>query len=1002
MNKFIKTALLSIMLIGFLNATDFQNDLRRTNEYKVKRPKLVTEAQSRLKSHKILAKSRSNGTFIITVEGVCHEEFMQEYGSLLTVNMIVYKDEDEVADISGLRKKSKRISEHKYPSKYAGLDGKKMIYSNTIEEVTKIFNYSDSSDGKEHNYIIAFEVKTKDGHYILAKYQEFDTHEKNTTDNKNLITPDLPDKLEQKMINAKITKLKNVINSIRQSINEAQQKCKKDLTRINQKMNHLNGLSQSEKEKINFKQKIDEWKNYTIIKSQRMLNGECPVNMGYGEISVAKAQEKTDAYLKEIQTLNKKTIPKITTNNINTLEQKYIQGFTSNNNTEIDKLKKIHQAMLRKVDSLLPSSELPSYFASLGFSTPPEQDPKALKLWRNKIKSILNQGWIYALSTQEIVAVKNELKKHIVLLNKYRDAHKFSEDAVYQIVEANQQLTNDLITAIPGVDDATDILGLIRGEDLAGNKLTLLDYMMQFGLAAMLKLSSNKSFKKALKKTSEQIDVLKKGTKSSLARKMNVVIEKLEIDPKKLSKKRVTQNKLRVSKMEVLNSTQWKESQEIFKRAQKSATNKVKKLKKIIDEGTDKEVKRAIEQLYKDKSAKTLLIGTPAFQDLQEKTVKKMGEIYDKVDNKVIQSLTDDEHVKKYMKRYANEGKMLKIETLNVTNAKTKISLGRDRDVTFYAVFEKNGKTKRFEVPHHLAEETYKKELFLNYRGKVSKSTKELNKFYDEMEQVVTSSKHMEAYSIPKGVTIEDFFKKDALHGFGNIEDQVKTVKIKSQEFFNESQKYAKMSAELKKSNPNKAIFYKVKEMQEMTEEMRQASKQYKNMILPRAKKYLGSSHKIPFEISETMRLYDEVGKGLISPDEVNALIKKVFKKSPNDVISNTATYLQKLEVVSKVAYNKAQKSMLTKTLKGLKRIPTSRGFTQAIRISNQSLRKRELNVQEFSKIRQDFFKDHLANFSKEAKEKKALLTWIEKAYPKEITKVEYIAWKKALKGALK
>lgn len=982
MNKFIKTALLFIMLIGFVNATDFQNDLRRINEYKVKRPELLTEAQSRLKSHKILANSRSNGTFIITVEGVCHEEFIQEYGVLLTVNMIVYKDENKVAQIRGLQKKSKRISD-------------------TIEEVTKIFNYSDNSDGKEHNYIIAFEAKTKDGHYLLANYQKFNRQEENRTDNKNLATSDLPDALEEKTINAKITKLKNVIKSIRNSIHEAHQKCKQDLRRINQKMNHLNALSQSEKEKINFEQKIDEWKNYIIIKSQRMLNGECPVNMGYGEISVTKAQEKIDAYLKEIQTLNKKIIPKITTNNIETLEQKYIQSFTLNNHAAIEKLKKIHQDMLRKVDNLLPSSELPSYFASLGFSTPKEQDKRALKLWRNKIKSILNQGWIDALSTQEIVAVQNELKKHIVLLNKYRDAQKFSEDAVYQIVDANQQLTNDLITAIPGINDATDILGLLRGEDLAGNRLTLLDYSMQFGPATILKLSSSKTFKKALKNTSEQMDVLKKGNKSSLAQKMNVVIEKLEIDPKKLSQKRVTQNKLRVSKMEVLNSTEWKESQKIFKRAQRSAEKRVKKLKRVIDEGTDKQVKRAIEQLYKDKSAKTLLIGTTAFQDLQEKTVKKMGEIYDKVDNKVIQSLTDDEHVKKYMKRYANEGKMVKIETLNVTNAKTKISLGRDRDVTFYALFEKNGKIKRFEVPHHLAEETYKKELFLSYRGKVSTSTKELNKFYDEMEQVVTSSKHMEAYSIPKGVAIEDFFKKDALHGFGNIEDQIKTVKIKSQEFFNHAKEYAEKSAKLTKKHPDK-IQFKVKAMQEMTEGMRQASKQYKNMILPRAKKYLGSTHKIPLEVSESMKLYEKVGKGLISPDEANAIIKKVFKKSPDDVITNTATYLQKLEMVSKVAYNKAQKSLLMQTLEGLKSIPTSRGFIQAIRISNQSLRKEELNRQEFSKIRQDFFKEHLAHLPKEAKERKTLLAWIERAYPREITKVEYVAWKKALKGALK
>jgi len=976
MNKIIFIFLLGSSLF----ANDFKRDLLKMQSYPD-----YTKLKSFLKDIKILSYGKKDKYFYIkikTIEKIFDddwntpfpiEEILPKCKNNCFSELIVYKNGNREIyreDYDKSKYFGKYYSKNKISTKKVKKHTNFVTYE--ISYITYEYEYRDYNHTKNDSYIVSTHRMLNNQSLYMVGYIYVNKTKKNNINSTN----------QQNSL--KVIQIKNIIANIRKRISKAQKKCKKELENITFQMAKYSKLSDKEKQHIDFINKQKEFNNYSIIIINRLLNGDCLVDMGYGKMSVNDAQKRIDNYLDEIYTLKKQILPIIDVYNIGALEEKYFIGF---NSAQKDKLRSIHNNILQKVNTLLPTNDLPSYLTSLGFKKPQVNDKEAIKKWHKKIKKAIKKSWIYALSTNDTLVVKRELKRELTLLNKYRDANSLSLDASYQIIDANQQLTNDIVSSIPGVDTATDVLGIIRGEDLAGNKLTLLDYAMTFGPDVLMKLSTNSSVKKAMNVTIDKIDILTSIGRKKLAKKLKVVVEKLNIDSSKIFKNLDADIKIKVNKQKFKLEEGWKESNEIFKKSKKEALKDIRSLEKILKGGDEQKIKDEIAKFYKNKSAKTMLVEgvarDPLLEDLQDKVMKKMNSIYKKVDDKVIKSLKYNPKLKKHMKRYAKNGNVVRIEKKFITNASSVKKLGRDNDVTFYAVF-KNG--KEIEVPHKFVKDTYNHEFYSEYKGFYNTDTKVVSEFADEMEQVVTSSKHVEAYSIPKGVDIEDFFKKGALYGFENNEDQIRTVIVKSKEFFNNASEYAK-KASLAKTNSQK-IFYEVKQMQEMAEGMRQSVKQYNNIILPRVRKYLKSTMKVPIKIRKTMNLYEKVGKGILNPDEVNYIIQETFNMSPTQVISSTANYLHKLETVSKVAYQNSKKAKLVDMFE--------RNFRRAIRISNLEVRRGNINKRDFLHMRDESFQKKRQTLSESEKEK--LRTWLMEVYPKEITEKEYLKWKKELK----
>ncbi len=495
MNEIIKIVFILLFSVS-LYSSDWDNKLKNTQE------KINSKDMSYLKSYQIVKQKTKNGVFSIEVKAVTKEHYLAYMGDLYVVGMVVYKDGKQVYDTRGEQISSKRVKTSKGGN-----------YDNIV---TSMFRYVDKAgDGKSHEYIISMERLSRQGYYFLTLAHH--TISANAG-----------------ALKAQIVKTKNVIAMIRRDIQKAQRKCKRDISKVTKEIKKLDKLSKEEKEKIDYNSKVAEFKNYVLIKTKRILNGECEVDMGYGKISVNDAQKKILSYIKEIKTINKKLIGDINENNIDSISQKYYDEF---NSKDKEKLQKIHQDMLSKVDTLLPSQELLSYFDSLGFTTPKKDDKEAINKWRNKIKMTLKKEWLYSLSTNDAIGVKSELKKHIKLLNKFRDASKLSSDASYDILKANQEYTTDVLTSIPGVDSATDIISMLNGEDLAGRKLTTIDYIMNLTPSALSAIMKNKAIKKAMKKTISNMGALRKTLKNRLAKKLKVVFEKVDTIAQKVYKK---------------------------------------------------------------------------------------------------------------------------------------------------------------------------------------------------------------------------------------------------------------------------------------------------------------------------------------------------------------------------------------------------------------------------------------------------------------------------------
>lgn len=233
-------------------------------------------------------------------------------------------------------------------------------------------------------------------------------------------------------------------------------------------------------------------------------------------------------------------------------------------------------------------------------------------------------------------------------------------------------------------------------------------------------------------------------------------------------------------------------------------------------------------------------------------------------------------------------------------------------------------------------------------------SKKSIDKFAEEMEQLVTSSKHHEAYFVDDYIDLKDFLDEGSTSTLSNIEDMRSVVMLKSQEFFNKAHN---IDAIIKSTTDKKLKkLLKVQKMQEMTEGMRQAEKQYKKLIKPRVLKYFKTEKYIPKKLKLSMSLYSKVVKGVMTPQKAESIIKKAFGLNTNQTLTLMTDYLAKLEGDISKTYRKSNALHLKRILISKSTSARAKSFKDGITIMSNMLKKGDIYKEDFLRHRKEFF----------------------------------------------
>jgi len=210
----------------------------------------------------------------------------------------------------------------------------------------------------------------------------------------------------------------------------------------------------------------------------------------------------------------------------------------------------------------------------------------------------------------------------------------------------------------------------------------------------------------------------------------------------------------------------------------------------------------------------------------------------------------------------------LNLEVMNVTNQlPSGPQIGSDRDVTYQLMVG----GKKIDVPHEFVESHYNKALYETLNPGAKKinlsnknDLKRANSFGHDMDHAVTSGRHAEAYVVRKGDL------SDALGG------NPKTLNIEDANSLEATFQHKGIhwlgAAEEATKQGKKALALKRK-----GEAMRQISKQYDNMLVPRIEKEgLRPEDILPSKAVEAYRLFKQVDSGKLKPAEAEAALKNM------------------------------------------------------------------------------------------------------------------------------
>ncbi|MCF7976229.1 MAG: hypothetical protein K9N55_20595 [Phycisphaerae bacterium] len=684
------------------------------------------------------------------------------------------------------------------------------------------------------------------------------------------------------------------------------------------------------------------------------------------------------------------------------LESRLLAGYWMKNfgkkikgQTMDEYLKKYKDMLLKRCDRLdQADGKLPDFLQSLGLAAKdPPTDPKELAAWRDKMKELTEVYWLRLLATEDPSTVIKGMKQRAEALGKFDEGAQMAAEAVMKEIEANQKITQDVLEALPFTGDALDVIAVWTGESLSGEKLGPWERFFRAACVAgpvaleeTLKRSprAQEALGQFVKATGEMGSNMKNSVLKRLGMNIDQFDEVAEGVGKFLTKERhlFTKNADEVAeaaKTAFKQSAEGIEDLKQMKEARKASQETVDELDKLVWKGGkagDADMEDLIIRMQKDKTAQTIINGPDVLPDVRKKANETMKKIYKDTDAPTMTRIKNSDDVKQFAKDNGLDPDKLEVSVWNPSNTdglspgdpgyvdEDLLKMGRDRDVTYQITgIDANGNTVALDVHDSLSRPIYEDEFFRRCHGKGPEDVvdaAEAKKFATDMDQMVTSKWHPEAYNTSPEVPIKDWLTKGTMPPVARPQDIRDTIMVKSDHWFDLAAKAGQDTAQYSK---------------DMAEGMRQATKQWDNIVAKRAALY---SADIPPSLEKAMDIFKKVETCQITPKQAEAMLKELGKLdgglplTPKNVVNRMAFFFEATEK----GPGKAFKAIKTRELANA--LDNTADLTRKSEMIENAYKSGHITGVDYCKLRQGSFK--LPPDPTPA-QKEALKTWASSAW---------------------
>ncbi len=628
------------------------------------------------------------------------------------------------------------------------------------------------------------------------------------------------------------------------------------------------------------------------------------------------------------------------------LEAKLLAGYWYRNFGKKVKGQTMDQLLLKYKEMLLKrcgrldqaDGKLPSFLQSLGFAADdPPTDPRELEAWRNKMKELTEVYWLRLLATEDPSVVIDGMRQRADALGKFDEASQMQAEAVIEEIQANQKITQDVLEALPYAGEALDVIAAVTGESLSGEQLGGWERFFRAacvaGPAALEEaLKRSPRAQKAIGEFLQATDEMSSQMKNSMLKRLGMDIDKFDQFADDalniLTKERRVFSKKADDVVDAAK-TGYKQTAEgmadlrQMEKAREASQEAVDELKDVVKRGGmagDAEMEDVILRLQKDKTAQSIMNSADVPPPVRKRANETIKRIYDDADIPTMKRIKESDDVRKFAEAHGINPEDVEITVWNPTNKKGPragepgyvdpdfVKYGRDRDVTYQMKHTtKDGQTVTMDVNHDISGPIYQEELYKRcHGGKLPDDMVDVKKFSADMDQMVTSKWHREAYNTGPDVHIDDWLNNDITPPVARPEDIRDTIITKSDHWFGEAAKAGRDSAKYSK---------------DMAEGMRQATKQWDNFIAKRAALY-GTD--VPVQLEKAMDIFKQVEKGTISPKQAEHMLEHLGNMTrgttmtPKKVVENMAHFFEGMEKGPGKAFRNIKTKHLADALDGV------------------------------------------------------------------------------------
>ena len=718
-----------------------------------------------------------------------------------------------------------------------------------------------------------------------------------------------------------------------------------------------------------------------------------------------------------------------TVNNYNEKLDRYLEllrlrGFP------VDRIIKMNKMMRKHIIQLETPGELPGFLETLGFSSSEKGNNRSLEKWREGMLKRYDKKFLKLLKAGDTTEITKYIKKYSRAMSHYDQAMQFEAEGAIDQISANQTLVKDILESVPYTGEATDFLALVgylgekagltdsRNWTLNGDQVVALDAFLRFagnaGPTAFEQfLKRSPSAQLLVRKLSDMAGNFGHSTKNVLKGMLGDYAPKAQKGYKEIVEILTKERKLFSRGVEL----DVNKARNIFAASDNGAAaiarnaDDITDAKKLIDQisttGTGtKEYKKLIIELQQNKTAQRLINADNISDNVRKNVNKKIKKWYKQVDHESAKDMkklimtTDNSSLDDIAKKlnldpadarkfrddaieFARKNNMdlkdVRIKPLSITNKRPgtikKISHGRDRDVTQqFQKLDKHGNTlAAVDINHKVSERVYEKNFYQNlHSGKLPDNPKEIHKWvHENMDQTVTSKWHPEAYNVGE-VSLDDFLDKGIKPTITRVEDVADTVTFKSTVWFDRARKSTKS----------------IDAARNTAEGMRQATKQWKDLIMSRANQYGLKPYNIPSKLDESMKIFKQVADGKIATEEGEYILRTVLKTDKESAVRQMGSFFEGMEKTAGRAYRAVEGKKIEEAVKVIYKSAGTGYADKTLTMLNDALKNGKIAGSKFLDLRTQILSKKMKMFPSPV----VAIKWAKSAYTRRlISKSEYL-----------